>query len=86
MPDGPVMDDVTLCTVGVLLSGANVLINDVMCSNIIKSSLESDRVGGGGGDTVEGRVLKICALIDGTVFDETGRNESDGVLVDDGLK
>jgi hypothetical protein len=52
-----------------------------------ESSLETDRAGGkGGGDTVEGRVLMNCALMDGTVFDGTGRNASGVALVVDGLK
>lgn len=88
-PDGPVMDDVTLCTVEVLLSAPNVPSKEDMCSNMrfSESSLETDRVEGkGGGDTVEGRVPMNCALMDGTVFDGTGRNASGVALVVDGLK
>lgn len=88
-PDGPVMDDVTLCTVGVLLSAPNVLSKEDMCSNMrfSESSLDADLAGGsGGGDIVEGRVLMNCALMDGTVFDGAGRNVSGVALVVDGLK
>jgi hypothetical protein len=61
MPDGPVMDDVALCTVGVLLSAPKELSKDDICSTkrLVESSLDVVRVGGSGGDTVEGRALII---------------------------
>ena len=91
MPDGPVMDDVALCTVGVLLSAPKLLSIDDMCSNMRFSASSFDvvrvgRSGGGEEDAIEGRALMNCALMDGTVFDGSGRNESGVGLVEDGLK